>query len=56
MREDIFDSEKKDELVKKLFDDLEKWKIISPEQDWEVKLPNLNQFFDKNELYSKQHI
>ena len=52
MREEEYDNEKKDELVKKLFDDLEKWKIISPEQDWVVKLPHLKQFFDKYELYS----
>lgn len=48
MREELYDTERKNELLEKLFRDLEMWKIISPEKDWMIMLPHLKEFFDKH--------
>ena len=45
LQEEIYDNKKKDKLLDELWHDLYKWKIISPDQDWTVKLPHLNNFF-----------
>jgi hypothetical protein len=45
IQEEIHDSKKKDKLLDELWHDLYKWKIISPDQDWTVKLPHLYNFF-----------
>ena len=45
LREEIYDESKKAKLLDQLWLDLYKWKIISPDQNWTVKMPHLNNFF-----------
>ena len=45
LRGEIYNETKKAKLLDELWRDLYKWKIISPDQNWTVKMPHLNNFF-----------